>query len=73
MKSKITLLLIVVVVGISAFAGGKVDSPELNQPKESPGFKDASSFGFSPEATGMENSIAMQTMNHRFKYTSTCI
>ncbi len=60
MRTKIALLLIVGIAGISAFSGGKVDSPELNQLKETPGFTDASSFGFSPEATGMENVAALQ-------------
>ena len=46
MKTKIILFLIVLTVSISAFIKENAKSTNLNKPKETLGFIDASSFGF---------------------------
>ncbi|EPR66267.1 hypothetical protein [Cyclobacterium qasimii] len=62
MKTKITLFLIIVAVGLSAatYKTKKVKQIDSNQSEVANGFTDANSFGFSPAATGMENVVAMQ-------------
>jgi len=60
MKTKILFLVIILAVRISVSANKKIQSTNSNKAKVSTGFIDASSFGFSPEATGMENVAAMQ-------------
>ncbi len=60
MKTKVLLLVIVLAVSIPVSAKNKIQSTNSNKAKESTGFTDASSFGFSPEASGIENVIAIQ-------------
>ncbi len=62
MKTKILLLAIALGVGIIAIAKAKekAKSTESNFTEATSGFTDVASFGFSPEATGIENINALQ-------------
>ncbi len=53
-------LLIALSAGMSALAQDEAISTESNRPKTTLGFNDAASYGFSPQATGIENSVALQ-------------
>lgn len=60
MKTKIPILLIALAVVIPAYAQNNIELKDSNLQDASFGFTDATTFGFSPEGTGLENSNALQ-------------
>ena len=60
MDRKTISILILLILGLSHLGATKVMSENLSQSEDSPGFTDAKIFGLSPEASGVENAIALQ-------------
>ena len=60
MKAKILILLIALAAGVHALAEKKTESTGTGQQGSKNGFTNAGAYGFSPEATGVENVAALQ-------------
>ena len=60
MRIWFSFCIVAFVVCVSESAEAQSEAAEANQPRTTVGFTDAASFGFSPEASGIKNTAALQ-------------